>query len=151
MENLLEVVHAALGADVDPVARRAGLVACRKLLVELEGATEGAPSDVMGEPSAASPAESPPSPASEPARPTASPGGPGPAPASNFPHATSPPGPSAAVMAASLLGSLGQLPAEQLLDLLIARLRAALPAGASVPAVAPVQFQLIPLHHLERK
>lgn len=31
-----------------------------------------------------------------------------------------------------------------------ARLRAALPPGASVPTSAPLRFQLVPLHHLER-
>jgi hypothetical protein len=51
---------------------------------------------------------------------------------------------------ATLFASLGKLPPEQLLDLAIARLRAALPPGASVPAPAPLRFQLVPLHHLNQ-
>jgi hypothetical protein len=40
------------------------------------------------------------------------------------------------------------MPAEQLLDLAIARLRAALPPDSTAPATSPVRFQLIPIHHL---
>jgi hypothetical protein len=53
-------------------------------------------------------------------------------------------------MVATLVASLGKLPPEQLLDLAIARLRAALPPGTTVPAPTPLRFQLIPLHHLGR-
>lgn len=41
--------------------------------------------------------------------------------------------------------ALGSMQPEQLLDLAIARLRAALPAGAEVPPARPVKFQMIPL------
>ena len=41
--------------------------------------------------------------------------------------------------------ALRQLPPEQLLDLLLQRLRAALPAGATVPAPKGIQFQLVPV------
>ena len=36
MENLIETIRTALRDEADPIARRAGLVACRKLLAMLE-------------------------------------------------------------------------------------------------------------------
>lgn len=41
--------------------------------------------------------------------------------------------------------ALRQLPPDQLLDLLLQRLRASLPAGATVPAAKGIQFQLVPV------
>lgn len=41
--------------------------------------------------------------------------------------------------------ALGSMQPEQLLDLAITRLRAALPAGAAVAPAQPVKFQMIPL------
>jgi hypothetical protein len=41
--------------------------------------------------------------------------------------------------------ALRQLPPEQLLDLALQRLRAALPAGATVPMPKGIQFQLVPV------
>jgi hypothetical protein len=46
---------------------------------------------------------------------------------------------------ASVVSSLRGVPPDQLLDLAIARLRAALPAGAEVPRVEPLKFNLVPL------
>lgn len=46
---------------------------------------------------------------------------------------------------AAIVGALRQLPVEQLLDVAIARLRAALPAGATVPQVEPLKFHIIEL------
>ena len=46
---------------------------------------------------------------------------------------------------AALVGALKGLPPEQLLDMAIARLRAALPKDTPAPAVAPVRFQIIPI------
>ncbi|HEU0029886.1 MAG TPA: hypothetical protein VFQ53_04580 [Kofleriaceae bacterium] len=46
---------------------------------------------------------------------------------------------------ASIVGALRSVPPEQLLDLAIARLRAALPPGQAAPAVQPVKFQLVPI------
>jgi hypothetical protein len=51
---------------------------------------------------------------------------------------------------AAIVGALRGVPADQLLDLAIARLRAALPKDASVPAVAPLNFQIIPVAPLAR-
>jgi hypothetical protein len=46
---------------------------------------------------------------------------------------------------ASIVAAIRGVPADQLLDLAIAKLRAALPAGAAVTAVQPLKFQLIPV------
>jgi hypothetical protein len=46
---------------------------------------------------------------------------------------------------AALVGALKGVPPEQLLDMAIARLRAALPKDTSAPVVAPVRFQIIPI------
>ena len=43
---------------------------------------------------------------------------------------------------AAVVGALRGMPPEQLLDLAIARLRAALPADAAPPTVSPLKFQL---------
>lgn len=45
---------------------------------------------------------------------------------------------------ARIAGSLQAMSAEQLLDLTIARMRAALPAGVTAPAVAPLTIKLVP-------
>ena len=47
---------------------------------------------------------------------------------------------------AAMVGALRGVPPDQLLDLAIARLRAALPAGTEVPAVTPLKFSLVPIH-----
>ena len=46
---------------------------------------------------------------------------------------------------ASIVGALRGVPPDQLLDLAIAKLRAALPPGAEVPAVTPLKFHIVPL------
>jgi len=50
-----------------------------------------------------------------------------------------------ATQIASIVGALRQLPPDQLLDLAIARLRAALPSAAEAPTTAPtpVRFQIV--------
>lgn len=45
---------------------------------------------------------------------------------------------------ATMFGALRGVPADQLLDLAIAKLRAALPAGAEVARVEPLKFHIIP-------
>jgi hypothetical protein len=50
-----------------------------------------------------------------------------------------------ATPAQNVINVLRTMQAEQLLDLAIARLRAALPAGAEVAAAQPVKFQMLPL------
>lgn len=52
---------------------------------------------------------------------------------------------SPATQIAQMLGALKGVPAEQLLDLAITRLRAALPTGTDAPRVAPVKFHVVQL------
>ncbi len=56
------------------------------------------------------------------------------------PSASAPPPPLAA-----MVGALRGMPPDQLIDLAIARLRAALPADEALPQVSPVRFQLVPV------
>jgi hypothetical protein len=56
--------------------------------------------------------------------------------------------PPVASQVAALIGALRGAPAEQLMDLAIAKLRAALPAGTVVPQTRPLKFQLIPVSQL---
>jgi hypothetical protein len=44
---------------------------------------------------------------------------------------------------ASIVGALRGLPADQLLDLAITKLRSALPVGTDLPAVTPIRFHLV--------
>ena len=53
------------------------------------------------------------------------------------------PQPTAPITSAARV--LRQLPPEQLLDVVLHRLRAALPAGTTVPSPKAIQFQLVPL------
>ena len=50
---------------------------------------------------------------------------------------------TSAIVAA--VGALRGVPADQLLDLAILKLRAALPAGVEVPAARPLKFHIIPI------
>jgi hypothetical protein len=152
MENLIEIVRTALHDDAEPIARRAGLVACRKLLAALEAATDDEPTVA---PTAATSTEATEAPGTANAMPPSEPtaeqsSAPAAARFAATAQASAPPIDPAAV--ATLVASLGKLPPEQLLDLAIARLRAALPPGVSVPSPStpPLRFQIVPIHHLER-
>lgn len=46
---------------------------------------------------------------------------------------------------ATMIGMLRNIPPDQLLDLAISKLRAALPEGAEVPAVQPLRFHIVQL------
>ena len=145
MENLLETIRTAVRDDADPDARRAGMAACREIIAILELVSDDEPTEESTGSSSSVPAPAPASTASSEPAPASAP----PAPASAPP----PPAPAPAVdpaAVATLLASLGTLPPEQLLDLAIARLRAALPPGVDVsPPATPLRFQIVPLH-LER-
>ena len=158
MESHIEAIRTAMQPEAAESAKQEGIRACRAILATLEGgaAKQQAAPEASSEPATAPAsigATAPPS-----AEPTSrQPGGPtagaaaSPAP-EPAPH--QPGGPSLNTTASpelsALLQSLRGMPAEQLLDLAIARLRAALPPGSTVPATSPIRFQLIPLHHLER-
>ena len=45
----------------------------------------------------------------------------------------------------TVVAALRGMPPEQLLDLAIARLKAALPEGVQAPSVQPLKFQLLPV------
>jgi hypothetical protein len=146
MENLIEAIRAALREDAEPTARRAGLAACREILGALEAATEREPALGSDAVPSSEPAEAPPA---------AAPASGGPEGASNShkpPTASAIPPPQVPLIdpaaVATLVASFGKLPPEQLLDLAIARLRAALPPGTTVPAPTPLRFQLVPLHRV---
>ena len=64
------------------------------------------------------------------------------APGHAFAPAVVMPNPSAIVAA---VGALRGVPPDQLLDLAISRLRAALPTGVEVPAARPLKFHIIPI------
>jgi hypothetical protein len=144
MENLIEAIRTALRDDAEPIARRAGLVACRRILATLEGTTETEPVTATSDPVATT-SEAPPAPTPN-SPPTASP----PSPAPSLTTSTAPAPPIDPAMVATLFASLGKLPPEQLLDLAISRLRAALPPDTSVATASPLRFQLVPLGHLKQ-
>lgn len=48
---------------------------------------------------------------------------------------------------AAIVGALRGVPPDQLLDLAIAKLRAAMPAGAEVPTATPLKFHIVPVPH----
>ena len=97
MEQVLEVIRAAIAADASSEARAAGAQACRALLSALE---------------------------------------PQPAPA---------PAPEVQLPIAEIAAAIRTVPLDQLLDLAIAKLRTALPAGAAAPTVPPLDFRLVPV------
>jgi hypothetical protein len=53
--------------------------------------------------------------------------------------------PAAPSQVAALIGALRGVPADQLLDLAIAKLSAALPAGTQVPRATPLKFHIVPV------
>ena len=55
-----------------------------------------------------------------------------------------PPMPNATTQVAAVVTALRTMPVEQILDLAIARLRAALPQGTDAPPITPLKFQFIP-------
>jgi hypothetical protein len=56
---------------------------------------------------------------------------------------------SATPQVTNIVSMLRSVPPDQLLDLAIAKLRAALPAGADVAQVQPLKFQFIAKTHLD--
>jgi hypothetical protein len=125
---LLELLRCGLAPDADPATRTAAREVCDRILHALGPAptppgapavavAAGAPTlaPVRGVPGAFVPATLPPIPAVP----------------------TSP--------LAQMVSVIRQMPADQLLDLAIQRLRAALPKGAAVTEPKGIQFQLVPV------
>lgn len=63
--------------------------------------------------------------------------------------ATPIPGTPQTPQVANIVSMLRAVPPDQLLDLAIAKLRAALPAGAEVAPVEPLKFQFVSKTHLD--
>ena len=114
METLIESVRAAIANDASDDMRAAGAQACRTILTALE-AKAGEPMTLASPPVSS---------ATNVATPVAN---------------TSSP----SEQIANVLGALRGVPAEQLLDLAITRLRAALPAGGDSPKVEPLKFHIV--------
>ncbi|MEJ7598519.1 MAG: hypothetical protein WKG01_11465 [Kofleriaceae bacterium] len=115
MEDLIESIRLAVVPDASDEARAAGSSACRTLLTALD--------PKPGEPGEPIPVPTPPAPAIDPAS-----------------VATSVP-----AQLATAITMLRGVPVEQLLDLAIARLRAALPADQAATSVQPIKLQLVPV------
>ena len=128
MDTLLELVRRGLAPDADPTTRAAAREVCDRILHAL------------------GPAPTPPAApavAVTPVAPTLAPvhGVPG-----AFVPAILPPIPAVPTSPlAQMVSVIRQLPADQLLDLAIQRLRAALPKGATVTEPKGIQFQLVPV------
>ncbi len=105
MENMIEAIRIALHDDADPATRRAALAACREILTVLETATDSQRTTTAE----AAPASSPPPAVPPPTTPST------PSVASSAPAAL----PTDPAAIAALVASIGKLPAEQLLDLMI--------------------------------
>jgi len=129
MEQFLDQIRAALVTDASDAARTAGATACRTILAVLD-AKPGEPMHVSDAATASHSSTTPLLAAMPPA-----------------PHTTQSAGPrtSPAVTVQALLAALRGMPADQLLDLAITRLRAAVPGGESVAPTQGLRFHLIPL------
>jgi hypothetical protein len=128
MDTLLELVRRGLAPDADPTTRAAAREVCDRILHAL------------------GPAPTPPAAPAVAVAPVA----PTLAPVRGFPGAFAPviPSPVPAMPTsplAQMIGVLRHMPADQLLDLAIQRLRAALPKGATVTEPKGIQFQLVPV------
>ena len=127
METLIEAIRVAVQSDATDEAKHQGALACRTILTALE-AKAGEPLV----PPTQAPTDAPPVAQATQAATSATPARP-------------PIGPQ---QVAAIVGALRGMPPDQLLDLAITRLRAALPSEAVAPAVAPVRFHLIPISQL---
>ena len=127
MEQLIDQIRAALVPDASDDTRAAGANACRTILAALD-AKAGEP---MQAPAAPAPVQSAALVAMTSPAPYAAP--------SESPR----PSPTATVRA--LVAALRGMPPDQLLDLAITRLRAAVPDGAAVAPAQALRFNLVPL------
>ena len=128
METLIEAIRVAVQSDATDEAKHQGALACRTILTALE-TKAGEPLVAPTQAPTDAPTIVPTIVQSDQTATTATP----------------PIGPQ---QVAAIVGALRGMPPEQLLDLAIARLRAALPSEAATPTVAPVRFQIIPIGQL---
>jgi hypothetical protein len=161
MEDLIAILRAAAVTDATDEARQAGIAASQALLAAFSqpGASGVAPSgpianvaSASASPPIASPTSAPapstePAPAQSPASsvPPSSPSSFDPTAIAAIVHSPSSFDPTAI---AAIVHSLRGLPPEQLLDLAITRLRAALPPERLTTPMAPstpLRFQLVPV------
>jgi hypothetical protein len=119
MDDLIEKIRAAANADATDEARTAGADACRALLIALDA---------------------------KPGEPMASPVPSGEASIVPVPLAPTTQLPTPHAAAQAIVSALRGMTPDQLLDVAIARLRAALPPGTVVPTTQPLKFQLIPVN-----
>src|SRR5687768_1819955 len=120
MDTLLESIRAAIAATANDEARAAGAHACRTILTVLEAKP--------GEPLASS-ASSVATPASSIIDVVAADA----ASTTDVPPSAAPTADTDPAQIASIISALRGIPVDQLLDLAIARMRAALPQGVAVP------------------
>ena len=124
METLIEAIRVAVQSDATDEAKHQGAIACRTILTALE-AKAGEPLVTPTQALTDAPTIVQ---GDQTATPAAPPIGPQPV--------------------AAIVGALRGMPPEQLLDLAISRLRAALPKDAAPVPVAPLRFQIIPISQL---
>jgi hypothetical protein len=122
-EALLEIIRRGLAPEADPTARAHALDVCGRIV------------------QAFSPPVPPPPMNFAPVAPVAS--APTVPPPFAMPQGFAPPAPASPLAAA--VGMLRNLPPEQVFDLAIQRLRAALPQGVTVPEPKGIQLQLVPV------
>jgi hypothetical protein len=122
-EALLEIIRRGLSPDADPIARTNALDVCGRI-VQAFSPPASVPHVNLARVAPVAPVPGTPSPFMLPQ-------------AFPLPAPTSP--------LAAVVGTLRDLPPEQLFDLAIQRLRAALPQGAAVPEAKGIQFQLVPV------
>lgn len=122
-EALLEIIRRGLAPDADLAARANALDVCGRIVQAFGGLVSAPPVNPAPVASIA-PAPTLPLPFT-------------------MPQGFAPPAPASPLAAA--VGMLRNLPPEQLFDLAIQRLRAALPQGTPVPESRGIQFQLVPV------
>lgn len=127
METLIETIRSAIADNASDDARAAGADACRTLLAALDAKAGEATTPMI--PAAPGCSNDTPNPAAPPVA-TA---------VSNAIQSTDP------AQIANVISALRGIPVDELLDLAIARMRAALPAGVETPRVEPLKFHIVQL------
>lgn len=125
-EALLEIIRRGLAPDADPTARANALDVCGRIVQAFSPPAPAPPVNLAP----VSPAPTMPPPFA-------------------MPQGFAAPAPASPLAAA--VGMLRNLPPEQVFDLAIQRLRAALPQGTTIPEPKGIQLQLVPVIPAGRK